>query len=204
MSTEYIIQMDILYTYSRKYRRSLNLAVLPQMTFLTLKVLADLNLVVWYGITIRACTRKKLADFYLVAERHTAKPPNLIPHQIFRLYGKFLLYLLCKGSVCQYIKTCAIIYHTVLEKLCHACQILKCDDINSGSNKQCNLLSSRHMSVGCGRGDSLSLSTVCMVNHHNNISLESASVKSLIWKQLTIILCVDVTTLHMLVVRLLG
>ena len=28
-----------------------------------------------------------VADFNLAVERHTAKPPNLIPHQIFRLYS---------------------------------------------------------------------------------------------------------------------
>ena len=43
--------------------------------FLTL--LADLNLVVWYSMTICTCTQKKnLADFNLVVEKHTAKPPN--------------------------------------------------------------------------------------------------------------------------------
>ena len=31
-----------------------------------------------------------LADFNLVVSTQTAKPPNLIPHQIFRLYGKLL------------------------------------------------------------------------------------------------------------------
>ena len=45
--------------YSWKYWWSLNLAVLPQMAFLTL-----------------------LADFNLAVERHIAKQPNLIPHQI--------------------------------------------------------------------------------------------------------------------------
>ena len=55
--------------------------------FLTL--LVDLNLAVWYGIAIHTCTwKKKLADFNLVVERHTAKPPNLIPRQIFWLYGR--------------------------------------------------------------------------------------------------------------------
>ena len=47
------------------------------MTFLTL--LADLNLVVWYGIAIRTCMRKHLTDFNLAVERHTAEfnsPPN--------------------------------------------------------------------------------------------------------------------------------
>ena len=74
--------------YIRKYWRSLNLAVWPKTTFLT--SLVDLNLAVWYGIAIRTCTRKKnLADFNLAVLTHTctAKPPNLIPLQIFRLYG---------------------------------------------------------------------------------------------------------------------
>ena len=30
---------------------------------------------------------KKLTDFNLAVEKHTAKLPNLIPRQIFRLYG---------------------------------------------------------------------------------------------------------------------
>ena len=69
---------------SRKYWRSLNLAVLPQTM---LFVAHDLNLAVLYSIAIRTCTQiENLADFNLVVERHTAKPPNLIPHQFFRLY----------------------------------------------------------------------------------------------------------------------
>ena len=58
------------------------------MMFLTL--LADLNMAVWYGIAIRTCVHvhgKKVADFNLAVERHTTKPPNLIPRQIFLLYG---------------------------------------------------------------------------------------------------------------------
>ena len=89
--TWYTICRTIL--YSRKYWRSLNLVVLPQTTFLTL--LADLNLAVWYSIAICTCVRKKkLADFDLAVERHTAKPPNLILRQIFRLYGISLRYAL--------------------------------------------------------------------------------------------------------------
>ena len=49
--------------YSRKYWRSLNLAVLTP--------LVDLKLVVWYGIAIRTCTRKKFGS--LNAYRQTAK-----------------------------------------------------------------------------------------------------------------------------------
>ena len=72
--------------YSHEYWRSLNLAVLSQTKFFTL--LADLNLAVWYGIAIRTCTREKnLADFNLAVERHTTKQRNLIPCQIFWLYG---------------------------------------------------------------------------------------------------------------------
>ena len=67
--------------YSRKYWRSLNLAVWPKTMFLT--PLVDLNLVVWYSIAIRTCTRKK----NLAVLMHTTKLPNLIPHQIFWLYG---------------------------------------------------------------------------------------------------------------------
>ena len=56
------------------------------MTFLT--PLVDLNLAVWYGIGIHTYLRKKnLADFNLAVLTHTAKPPNLIPRQIFRLYS---------------------------------------------------------------------------------------------------------------------
>ena len=73
--------------YSRKYCRSLNLVVLPQTMFLT--PLVDLNLAVWYSIAICTCihAEEKLVDFNLAVERHTAKPPNLIPRQILRLYG---------------------------------------------------------------------------------------------------------------------
>ena len=35
-----------------------------------------------------------LVDFNLAVLTHTAKPPNLIPHQIFQLYGTCTL-LLC-------------------------------------------------------------------------------------------------------------
>ena len=32
-----------------------------------------------------------LADFNLAVSTQTAKPPNLIPHQIFRLYGMYVV-----------------------------------------------------------------------------------------------------------------
>ena len=48
------------------------LVVLPQTTFSTL--FADSNLAVWYSIAAHA--GKNLADFNLVVERPTAKPPN--------------------------------------------------------------------------------------------------------------------------------
>ena len=75
---------------SRKNWQSLNLVVLPQTTFLTL--LADLYLAVWYGIAICTCTRKKLADFNLAVERHTAKPPNFpaIRYKDFSTIQSFL------------------------------------------------------------------------------------------------------------------
>ena len=70
--------------YSRKYWRSLNLAVWPQTMFFTLFL--DLNLAVWYGngIRIHACRKK---DWQILIWRFKGKPPNLIPRQIFRLYG---------------------------------------------------------------------------------------------------------------------
>ena len=65
--------MDI--PYSRKYCRSLNLAVLPQMTFLTL--FADLNLAVWYGIAICTCMQKKFWRILIWwLKEKTAKQPN--------------------------------------------------------------------------------------------------------------------------------
>ena len=72
-----------MYPYSRKYWWSLNLAVLPQMTFLTL--FADLNLAVWYSIAICTCTQKKrLADFNLAVERQTAKFNSLPDFTVIR------------------------------------------------------------------------------------------------------------------------
>ena len=45
-----------------------------------------------FGGMVRYChtymhAEKSLADFNLAVERHTAKLPNLIPRQIFRLYS---------------------------------------------------------------------------------------------------------------------
>ena len=78
--------------YSRKYWWSLNLVVLPQMTFLT--PFADLNLAVWYGIAIRTCMRKNI--WRILIWQLDDKPPN---RQIFWLYGishfKFLCLYVC-------------------------------------------------------------------------------------------------------------
>ena len=52
---------DNIIPYSRKYWRSLNLAVWPKTTFLT--PLLELNLAVWYGIAICTCTHKKFGRF---------------------------------------------------------------------------------------------------------------------------------------------
>ena len=46
-------------------------------------ILVDLNLTVRYGITIRIYASRKFEQIF----NTTTKPPNLIPHQIFRLYG---------------------------------------------------------------------------------------------------------------------
>ena len=50
-------------------------------------LLVDLNLMVRYGIAI--CIHARKMEFNLAvaqADHQTTKPPNLIPHQIFRLY----------------------------------------------------------------------------------------------------------------------
>ena len=50
--------------YSRKYWRELNLAVEPKIAIA--RILADLNLAVWYRIAIRIyASRKFLVDFNL-------------------------------------------------------------------------------------------------------------------------------------------
>ena len=71
--------------YSRKYWRELNLVVGSQIAIAN--VLADLNLAVRYGIAIHIYAGKKfwrILIWWLLEQ--TAKPPNLIPRQIFRLY----------------------------------------------------------------------------------------------------------------------
>ena len=71
--------LRIVIPYSWKYWWELNLAVGSQIA--TANVLADLNLAVRYGIAMRIYASN------LVVLMQTAKPPNLIPHQIFQLYG---------------------------------------------------------------------------------------------------------------------
>ena len=71
--------------YSRKYWRELNLTVGSQIAISY--VLADLNLAVWYRIAICIYGSKKfwrILIWWLL--RQSTKPPNLIPHQIFRLF----------------------------------------------------------------------------------------------------------------------
>ena len=72
--------------YSRKIWRELNLADWPQPAWT--KILANFNLAVRYGIAIRIYASKKFWRILIWRlQRQTAKPPNLIPRQIFRLYG---------------------------------------------------------------------------------------------------------------------
>ena len=55
------------------------------------KALADFNLAVRYGIAIRIYMSKKfwwILIWWLLS--WTTKLPNLIPHQVFRLYGTWL------------------------------------------------------------------------------------------------------------------
>ena len=75
--------------YSRKYWRGLNLAVESKIAIA--RILVDLNLAVRYriAICIYICEYEILADFNLAVVISTAKPPNLILHQIFRLYGNY-------------------------------------------------------------------------------------------------------------------
>ena len=63
------------------------MAVEPKITIE--RILADLNLAVQYGIAIRIIYMRVgiLADFNFVVVILIAKLPNLIPCQIFRLYG---------------------------------------------------------------------------------------------------------------------
>ena len=51
------------------------------------RILADLNLAVRYGIAIRIYASRNFGGFNLVVVILIAKSPNLIPRQIFRLYG---------------------------------------------------------------------------------------------------------------------
>ena len=52
------------------------------------KILADLDLVVRYGIATRIYASMKYWQILIWwLQRQIAKPPNLIPHQIFQLYG---------------------------------------------------------------------------------------------------------------------
>ena len=51
-------------------------------------VLVDLNLAVWYGIAIHTYVSKKFWRILIwQLLRQSAKLPNLIPRQIFRLYS---------------------------------------------------------------------------------------------------------------------
>ena len=68
------------------YWWELNLAVESKITIAT--VLADFNLGVRYGIVIRIYMSMKYWCILIWrSHRQTAKPPNLIPHQIFWLYS---------------------------------------------------------------------------------------------------------------------
>ena len=69
--------------YSRKYWRALNLAVEPKIAIA--RILADLNLAVRYGIAIRIYASRKF--WRILIWRLQYRLPNLIPRQIFRLYG---------------------------------------------------------------------------------------------------------------------
>ena len=50
-------QLKIVVSYSRKYWRELNLVVEPKIAIA--RILADLNLVVWYGIMIHIYANRK-------------------------------------------------------------------------------------------------------------------------------------------------
>ena len=64
------------------------------------RILVDLNLAVRYGIAIRY---EILADFNLAVIISTAKLPNLIPRQIFQLYGSTNLATRYSGEcICSY------------------------------------------------------------------------------------------------------
>ena len=72
--------------YRRKYWRELNLAVGSEIA--VANVLVDLNLAVQYRIAICIYASKKFWQILIWRLlKKTAKHPNLIPCQIFRLYG---------------------------------------------------------------------------------------------------------------------
>ena len=64
--------------------------VKPEHILYSRKYWRELNLAVQYGITIRIYESKKYWRILIWRlQRQTSKPPNLIPHQIFQLYGNF-------------------------------------------------------------------------------------------------------------------
>ena len=74
--------------YSRKYQWELSLAVGSQIAIAN--VLADLNLAVWYVIAIHIHVYVSNKFWWILIWQlleQTTKPPNLIPRQIFWLYG---------------------------------------------------------------------------------------------------------------------
>ena len=60
--------------YSRKYWRALNLAVELQIAIR--RILADLNLVVRYGIAIRIYASRKFWQILIWRLQYTCRPPN--------------------------------------------------------------------------------------------------------------------------------
>ena len=79
---------------SQKYWWELNLVVGSQITFA--RILVDLNLAVWYRIAIHIillCKQEALADFDLVVVKVDHETTNLIPCQIFCLYGSYRISL---------------------------------------------------------------------------------------------------------------
>ena len=98
------------------YTRELNLAVGSQIAIAN--VLADLNLAVRYGIAICIYASNKfwrILIWRLLMQ--TAKLSNLIPHQIFQLYGSDpknerggLVIMAWYDLIIQYLKV--QIYHT--------------------------------------------------------------------------------------------
>ena len=72
--------------YSRKYWRSINLAVWPPRRYVV--ILAEFK---FGGLSTtshrRLCIANILAELNLAVRKRIAKPPNLNHRQIFRLYG---------------------------------------------------------------------------------------------------------------------